>query len=432
MEARSARRAEAPDSSASTSTESAPSESPAPDLVDRAGAARSEALRPPPARPRHRRRRRPRCAALLAYAARGSSPAPCGSTSSARRTSSAASSRRRPSSTSWSPAPWPSSSAVNLALAFRRTEFLRTRAGVLTVCRRLARHREPVRIRRRRSTGRRSCSGGTGSRSASSIRFTARTSASSSSRCRSSSWCRGCCSGWSRSRPCYVVLVYRARGALGLRPLRATFGAQVHLASLAAIFLLVVAWRFRLEQYMLELGQPSARRQPLLRGRRIRGRPRPATRDSRPEVLAVVLAVVCVAAPFVARAGIRAARRFFVGVPARCSSPRRPRRRSWSRLSSSGTSSTRIRSSANSPTWNGRSRPQDRSRARHGRRRAVLADRQLRRRRLPGCQRAARPSPDLGHVAARGADAPARHRDAVLQAGGADARRRAGRRATDS
>jgi hypothetical protein len=46
-----------------------------------------------------------------------------------------------------------------------------------------------------RGTGRRFCSGGTGSRSMSRIRSPARTPASSSSRSRSSSRCRSCCSG---------------------------------------------------------------------------------------------------------------------------------------------------------------------------------------------------------------------------------------------
>ena len=54
-----------------------------------------------------------------------------------------------------------------------------------------------------------------------------------------------------------VALVYRAGGALRLRPPHAKHDAQVHLAALAAAFLLVVAWRVRLGQYALELGQPS-------------------------------------------------------------------------------------------------------------------------------------------------------------------------------
>src|SRR3954465_9731761 len=47
-----------------------------------------------------------------------------------------------------------------------------------------------------------------------------------------------------------VGLVYRAHGALRLRPLRVSYEAQVHLTTLAAAFLLVVAWRVRLERYV--------------------------------------------------------------------------------------------------------------------------------------------------------------------------------------
>jgi uncharacterized membrane protein (UPF0182 family) len=113
---------------------------------------------------------------------------------------------------------------------------------------------------------------------------------------------------------CYVMLVYTVRGALGFRPLRASFGAQVHLASLAAIFLLVVAWRFRLQQYTLELGQPSA-------DRRFSGAVYVDVHVRLPGlvalmVLAVVLALACVAAPFVARWGSRRRATLIVGVPA--------------------------------------------------------------------------------------------------------------------
>jgi uncharacterized membrane protein (UPF0182 family) len=52
-----------------------------------------------------------------------------------------------------------------------------------------------------------------------------------------------------------VAAVYRARGELTLRQLRVRRPARAHLAALAAAFLLVLAWRFRLERYELELGQ---------------------------------------------------------------------------------------------------------------------------------------------------------------------------------
>ena len=115
---------------------------------------------------------------------------------------------------------------------------------------------------------------------------------------------------------CYVVLVYGARGALGLRPRHATFRAQLHVSSLAAIFLLVVAWRLRLEQFVLELGQASGRDSQSFSGAgyvdvqvRLPGLAAAA-------ILAVVLAVACVAAPFVARARrARMRMRWIVGIP---------------------------------------------------------------------------------------------------------------------
>ena len=56
----------------------------------------------------------------------------------------------------------------------------------------------------------------------------------------------------------HVALAYYSGGAVGIRPFRLAYSAQTHFAALAAIFLLVLAWRFRLQQYGLELGQPSA------------------------------------------------------------------------------------------------------------------------------------------------------------------------------
>ena len=57
----------------------------------------------------------------------------------------------------------------------------------------------------------------------------------------------------------YVVVAYLARGEIRFKPLRATYPAQLHLAALAAAFLLMLAWRLRLEQYALTLDQPSLR-----------------------------------------------------------------------------------------------------------------------------------------------------------------------------
>ena len=113
-----------------------------------------------------------------------------------------------------------------------------------------------------------------------------------------------------------VGLVYRSRGALRLRPLRATYEAQVHLAMLAAAFLLVVAWRFRLERYFLELGQPSpADSNPFAGAGYVDVHVR-SPGFAALSVLAVVAALACVAAPRLARSGRRRAARLSLAVPA--------------------------------------------------------------------------------------------------------------------
>jgi uncharacterized membrane protein (UPF0182 family) len=113
-----------------------------------------------------------------------------------------------------------------------------------------------------------------------------------------------------------VAMVYRARRAIGFRPARATFAAQLHLAALAAAFLLVVAWRFHLAQYTLELGQASPHSRQTFSGAgyvdvlvRLPGL-------KAMTVVAVVLALVCLAAPFVARTTSARGARWFIGVPA--------------------------------------------------------------------------------------------------------------------
>ena len=111
-----------------------------------------------------------------------------------------------------------------------------------------------------------------------------------------------------------VVLVHAARGRVGLRPLRAAYDVQVHLALLAALFLLVVAWRLHLEEYRLELQQPGG-------SRTFAGAGYVDVHVRTPGLaalaaLAVVLAVLCVAAPLVVRvAGERRSRRL-LAVPA--------------------------------------------------------------------------------------------------------------------
>jgi excisionase family DNA binding protein len=113
-----------------------------------------------------------------------------------------------------------------------------------------------------------------------------------------------------------VGVVYRARGALRLRPLRVSYEARVHLAALAAAFLLVVAWRFRLERYVLELGQPSTRDPDSFAGAgyvdvRVRSRGLAAL-----SIIAIAAAFACVAAPRLARSGYGRAARLSVAVPA--------------------------------------------------------------------------------------------------------------------
>gem|GEM_PF-221631 len=112
-----------------------------------------------------------------------------------------------------------------------------------------------------------------------------------------------------------VGLVYRARGALRVRPLRVSYEAQVHLAALAAAFLLVLAWRFRLERYVLELGQPSPGDLDAFAGAgyvdvHVRSPGLAAL-----SITAVVAALACVAAPRMARGGHRRAARWSVAVP---------------------------------------------------------------------------------------------------------------------
>jgi uncharacterized protein len=57
---------------------------------------------------------------------------------------------------------------------------------------------------------------------------------------------------------CYVALAYRMQGRLQVSRPGTAFAPLLHLAVLSAFFLLVVAWRFQLDQYRLELGQPSS------------------------------------------------------------------------------------------------------------------------------------------------------------------------------
>jgi uncharacterized membrane protein (UPF0182 family) len=55
-----------------------------------------------------------------------------------------------------------------------------------------------------------------------------------------------------------VAVVYAVTAALRIRPLRASFRVQVHLAGLAATLLVLAGWRLLLQRYLLELGQPAS------------------------------------------------------------------------------------------------------------------------------------------------------------------------------
>jgi uncharacterized protein len=114
----------------------------------------------------------------------------------------------------------------------------------------------------------------------------------------------------------YAAGVYKARGALTVRPVRASFDAQLHLAALTAFFLLSVAWRWRLDQFSLELGQPSSSP-----GQAYAGAGYVDVHVRSPgllalSALALMLAVACVATPFIARKGHARAAALVAGVPA--------------------------------------------------------------------------------------------------------------------
>ena len=113
-----------------------------------------------------------------------------------------------------------------------------------------------------------------------------------------------------------AVLVYLARGALTLRPLRASYAAQVHLAALVAAFLLALAWRFRLERYALELGQPSATGGDSFAGARYIDVHVRSPALAALSIVSVVSALACVVAPRIARRGYRRRAALVTGVPA--------------------------------------------------------------------------------------------------------------------
>jgi uncharacterized protein len=112
-----------------------------------------------------------------------------------------------------------------------------------------------------------------------------------------------------------AALVYAGCGRLDWRRRRASFGAQQHLAALAAVLLLAVAWRIHLQTYVLELQQPSAGDPDAFAGADyvdVHVRMPGLTVLT---VIAIVLAAACVVAPWVAVRRGRRSIRLLLGVP---------------------------------------------------------------------------------------------------------------------
>ena len=247
---------------------------------------------------------------------RRSCPTRCGSTSSGSSTSSAASRRRRPSSTSRWPARSRSSSGRTSCVAVSRTRRAWTRRGHRCRRRRVARHGDllrvvgraaladvpalatPAALRRRGSDlrqGRRL------------LRLLAPVPARGVGIAALAHRGRGRRRGARVSR--------RGRAQTQAARTRATT-PRCTSAALAAAFLLVVAWRLRLEQYALELGQPSPADSDSFAGAgyvdvHVRSPGLAALR-----ILAIVLALACVIAPHLASRGYRRRARLLIGVPA--------------------------------------------------------------------------------------------------------------------
>ena len=100
-----------------------------------------------------------------------------------------------------------------------------------------------------------------------------------------------------------VAVVNLVRGTLGVRPLHATWATQCHLATLAAVFLVVVAWRLRLEQYRLELGQPAPGDRGAFAGAGYVDVHVRSPGLVLAALLVLVLAIACLVGPILARAG---------------------------------------------------------------------------------------------------------------------------------
>ena len=226
-----------------------------------------------------------------------------------------------------------------------------------------------------------------------------------------------------------VALVYAGQGKLGWRTRHATFDAQLHLAVMVALFLLAVAWRIRLQTYLLELAQPSPRDPDSFSGAdyvdvhvRMPGL-------GLLSILTVVLAVACVAAPLVARRHGRRQAHVLVGVPLLLLVA--------ATVLVGVVAPALVQRYVVDPNPLLREQPlleQSIAGTRHGLGLDTVGVQpyqptpQLRRRRLCSAHAALEQGSDLGQRSAGGADASAGDGHAVLQAGGPVARRRPRRR----
>ena len=100
----------------------------------------------------------------------------------------------------------------------------------------------------------------------------------------------------------YATVAYRMQGRLRVDRPRLAFAPLMHLAILSALFLVVAAWRIRLEQYRLELGQPSPDSDSVTGAGYVDIHVRLPGLTAL-ALTALALAIACLAAPFVVRAG---------------------------------------------------------------------------------------------------------------------------------
>jgi excisionase family DNA binding protein len=98
-----------------------------------------------------------------------------------------------------------------------------------------------------------------------------------------------------------AVCVYWERGLIGIRPLRLSHETHVHATVLGAAFLLIFAWKLHLERYALELGQPSPGDDHSFAGANYVDAHVRSPGLEALSIFAVLLAVLCVAAPSAAR-----------------------------------------------------------------------------------------------------------------------------------